>query len=104
MNFTPPNVRPSYEVPRVPIRSTASAPDGGGAERRRASPQRVRPCLPPRATVHHLRMSEHTDATEDREDDDSADATEEKRIRETDAEQPQPVAKTSSGSTELGEE
>jgi hypothetical protein len=48
-------------------------------------------------------MSEHTDATEDREDD-SKEVAEEKRIRESDAEQPQPVAKTSSGSTELENE
>ena len=49
-------------------------------------------------------MSEHTDATEDREDDESAAVAEEKRIRESDAEQPQPVAKTSSGSTDLDDE
>ena len=44
-------------------------------------------------------MSEHTDATEDRPDDErhSAQVEEEQRIRESDAEQPQPVAKTSSG-------
>ena len=51
--------------------------------------------------MHHHRMSEHTDATEDREDDESAEVAEENRIRESDAEQPQPIAKTSSGSTEL---
>ena len=48
-------------------------------------------------------MSEHTDATEDREDDESAAVAEETR-RESDAEQPQPLAKTSSGSTELENE
>jgi hypothetical protein len=44
-------------------------------------------------------MSEHTDATGDRPDDDgsSREVAEEQRIRESDAEQPQPVAKTSSG-------
>ncbi len=50
-------------------------------------------------------MSEHTDATEDRpEDDVPAETGEERRRTETDAEQPQPLAKTSSGSTELDEE
>jgi hypothetical protein len=52
--------------------------------------------LPPAAAVHQKRMSEHTDATEDREDE-SAEVEEERRIRESEAEQPQPVAKTSSG-------
>jgi hypothetical protein len=41
-------------------------------------------------------MSEHTDATEDREDESVA-VEEERRPRERKAEQPQPVAKTSSG-------
>ena len=44
-------------------------------------------------------MSEHTDAAQDRPGggDDSDEVAEERRIRESDAEQPQPVAKTSSG-------
>jgi len=54
-------------------------------------------CLPPRAAVHHLRMSEQTDATHDRPADESDEVAEERRIRGSDAEQPQPVAKTSSG-------
>jgi hypothetical protein len=59
--------------------------------------------LPPSGIAHHQRMSEHTDATEDREDD-SQEVSEEQRRRESDAEQPQPLAKTSSGSTDLENE
>jgi hypothetical protein len=50
--------------------------------------------LPLAWRVHDLRMSEHTDATEDRPDDDDA---AELDAEEADAEEPQPWAKTSSG-------
>jgi hypothetical protein len=54
--------------------------------------------LPLRGAVHHLSVSNQTDAAEDRPgEDESAEVAEERRIRESDAEQPQPVAKTSSG-------
>ena len=53
--------------------------------------------LPPRGAVYHLRMSEQTDAEPTRPDDESAEVAEERRIRDSEAEQPQPIAKTSSG-------
>jgi hypothetical protein len=46
--------------------------------------------------AHHLRMSEHTDATEDRRDDEQADV-EPHDDEEGADEEPQPRAKTSSG-------